>query len=151
MKPSGTYHPPEGWVKFSTLKPGEKFHDIKGQGRPVQYLKISVADTEVMNAVEFLTGTLVPFADDEFVYPTDAGWIAELECYGKIPDEVKRQGHQAIIAHIFQRSEGRKVDWAWRAAIEKYYPSLGLMSFSGPDRTIKWLMEQVKKETPNGG
>lgn len=149
MRPQGDYHPPQGWVKFSTIKPGEKFHDILQQGRPVQFIKtVQHADR---NAVNFQTGEHYTFDQDEFVYPTDAGWIAELECYGKIPDEVKQQGHQAIIAHIFQRSEGRKADWAWRAAIEKYYPSLGLMSFSGPDRTIKWLMEQVKKETPNGG
>lgn len=149
MKPQGDYHPPKGWVKFSTLKSGEKFHDILEHGRPVQFIK--VVEHGRRNAVNFQTGEHYTFDQDEFVYPTDAGWIAELECYGKIPDEVKQQGHQAIIAHVFQRSEGRKVDWAWRAEIEKYYPSLGVMSFVGAKATIKWLMEQVKKETPNGG
>jgi hypothetical protein len=143
MKPSGTYHPPEGWVKFSTLKEGEKFHDIF-RGQPVQFIE-TVPEGEC-NAVNFETGSHYLFDQDEFVYPTDAGWIAELECYGKIPDEVKKQGHKAIIAHIFQNSEGRKADWRWRAEIAKYYPSIQLMSFSGAGQCIKWLLEEVKKE-----
>jgi hypothetical protein len=157
VKPVGDYHPPEGWVEFSTLKSGAKFHNIVGDGSPTQYVKLVCAPfdektthlskgSRPRNAVNTDTGKLVRIDENEFVYPIDAGWIAEISCYGiEIPDEIKAKGHRAILAHVFSQCESRKADNRWREEIEKYYPELGMMSWSGAERTIAWLMERCKE------
>ncbi len=142
MKASAEYHPPEGWVPFSTLKNGDKFHDIGPKGQPVQYMKVSPAHCDPYNAVDLEHGQHEAFDAEEFVYPINTGWIAEIECYGKLPDEVKAGGHRAIIAHIFRQAQ--QGDWRWRDEISKYLPSIGVMSFLGPKNTIKWVFDRVK-------
>lgn len=142
MKPDGNYHPPKSWVKFEDLKPGTTFHEII-QGQPVEFIKLNTDDT-VWVAVNLTTGELVHFDYDDFVYPVNTGWLTELQCYGvKIPDEIKAKGHKAIITHIFNECEYRKADDAWREEVTKYFPSLGMMSWSGPHRTIPWMLKQI--------
>jgi hypothetical protein len=74
VKPVGDYHPPEGWVEFSTLKSGEKFHNIVGPGMPTQYVKLmatrlEMSEFEPFNAVNTDTGDQVFIDPGEFVYP----------------------------------------------------------------------------------
>ena len=134
---------PEGWVPFSTLNPGEKFHNVVGPGLPTQYVKLQTVPD---NAVNTDTGELVHIDEDEYVWSIDSSWIAEISCYGiKIPDEIKAKGHRAILAHVFSQCESRKADNRWREEIEKYYPELRFMSFCGPQRVIAWLVERCKK------
>ena len=38
----------------------------------------------------------------------------------------------------------KQINDAWRDEIEKYLPQLSVMSFCGPELTIRWLMEQVE-------
>jgi hypothetical protein len=137
---------PQGWVKFETLKNGAKFHDHIGGGSfggIIQFIKIEQCFG--LNAVRLDNGVAAIYAKDEFVYPIDTGWIVELECYGiKLPKEMKeKQDHREIVAYIFSQCEARKEGHRWRTAIEKYFPQLGIMSFSGAERTIQWLMERV--------
>ena len=67
----------------------------------------------------------------------DKEWRNALECYGwKVtgtPEEVVRKMMQ----------EYQKLDWHWQEEIAKYLPQIGVMSFSGPSYTIKWLMDRV--------
>jgi hypothetical protein len=150
MKSYNDYHPSEGWVKFETLEPGTTFHDII-DGQSVEFIKIKDIDTyliETRNATNLETGDLVLFDKNEFVYPINTGWLTELQCYGiNIPDEIKAQGHKAIIRHIFQFCEGRRVDEEWRTEVTKYLPSLGMMSWSGPYRTVSWMVKQMLQAT----
>ena len=151
VKPSGNYHPPEGWVKFETLKPGAKFHNVERPGLPTQYIKLQ-SDTGTY-AFNTDNGLPVTFDLDEFVYPVDNGWIAELACFGFKKEALEKQmaegGHRAVVAYVMSNCEARKADNRWRTEIEKYYPSLAVMSFAGAKRTIQWLMEQIKKEGTN--
>jgi hypothetical protein len=142
VKPFGDYHPPEGWVKFETLKPGAKFHNVEGPGLPTQYLKLQ-SETGTY-AANLDNGLPVLFDLDEYVYPIDTGWVAELAGYGfKISEKLQRKGYRAIIAHVMSHCEARKADERWRKEIERYFPQLAVMSFSGPKRTIEWLMDRV--------
>lgn len=152
MKPHGTYHPPEGWVKFETLEPGDTFHDIGAGGRVIQYIKtklvlgaIDVRNGPIYNSVDLDTGRHFQIAADEFVFPVKAGWLAELACYGfVIPKKVQEEGHREIIAYVMSHTEARKANDNWRKEIEKYLPQLGFMSFGGAERTIRWLMDHVE-------
>lgn len=58
MKPHGNYHPPQGWVKFSTLRDGAKFHNIMN-GQPVQFIKVSMAHCDPYNAVDLSQGARI--------------------------------------------------------------------------------------------
>ena len=148
VKPSGDYHPPAGWVKFETLQPGAKFHNVERPGMPTQYIKLQ-SDTGTY-AVNTDNGLPVVFDLDEFVYPVDNGWIAELACFGFKKEELEARmaqgGHRAVIAYVMTNCEARKADNRWRKEIEKYFPHLAVMSFAGAKRTIEWLMEQVKRK-----
>jgi hypothetical protein len=141
MKASAEYHPPDGWVQFFTLPAGAKFHDIGPKGQPIQYMKVDMPNGD-LNAADLESGQLQAFDDTEFVYPINTGWIAEIECYGKLPDEVKAGGHRAIIAYIFRQAQ--QGDWRWRDEISKYLPGINVMSFLGPKSTVKWLFDRVK-------
>ncbi len=132
---------PSSWVKFGTLKPGDKFHDCIDPGQPTQFVKMYGSGNWAANLD---TGVNSYHSDDEFVYPIDAGWIAELACYGfKISDELKAKGHRDILAYVFSQTEARKANDHWRKEIEKYLPQFGVMSFSGAERIIRWLFERV--------
>lgn len=43
----------------------------------------------------------------------------------------------------------RETDCRWREEIEKYLPQIGMMSFLGPQCTMKWLMERVDIKEPD--
>jgi hypothetical protein len=101
------YQPPKGWVEFSTLLPGAKFHNAVESGLPTQCIKLQdsvQSDVGGVNAVNLDTGGLVWIDSDEFVWPIDWGWISEISCYGiEISDEIKAKGHRAILAHVFSQ------------------------------------------------
>lgn len=67
----------------------------------------------------------------------DKEWRDAIACYGYdttgTPEEVLTK-----MAHEWQ-----KTDWRWRDEIKKYLPQLSVMSFLGPQSSIKWLMEHV--------
>jgi len=134
-------------VKFGTLKPGAKFHNVERPGMPTQYIKLQ-SDTGTY-AVNTDNGLPVTFDLDEFVYPVDNGWIAELACFGFEKDQLEARmaegGHRSVIAYVMSNCEARKESWRWRKEIEKHFPGLAVMSFAGPKPTIEWLMKQVKK------
>lgn len=72
--------------------------------------------------------------------------MAELKCYGfKISEELAAQGHRDILAYVMRHTEGTKANNTWRQEIANHFPSLNLMSFSGPQATIRWLMRQIEK------
>lgn len=149
MKQSGDYHPPQGWVKVGTLNPGDKFHDIGPDGQPIQYVKLELVipvsgPLPKFNAVSLHDGKQRAIDPDEYVFPIDAGWVAELRCYGfKFSEELLAQGHRAILAYVMARTESRKEHNAWRAELTKYCPSLAIMSFAGHKRIVSWVMEQL--------
>jgi len=150
VKATGDYQPPPGWVKFETLPPGAKFHNVERPGLPTQYIKLQ-SDTGTY-AVNTDNGLPVTFDLDEFVYPVDNGWIAELACFGFKKDALQEKmaegGHRAVVAYVMSNCEARQADHRWRTEIEKYFPHLAVMSFAGAKRTIEWLMEQVVKKDP---
>ena len=128
IKPFGDYNPPEGWIKFENLEPGKTFHEII-DGRPVEFIKLQIPvvtgllGAKSYNAVNLGTGELVEFDSDEFIWPIDAGWLAEISCYGvDIPEEIKVQGHKRILAHVFNQCEARKANNRWTEEVAKYFP-----------------------------
>lgn len=146
VKPFKDYHPPECFVKFETLRPGDTFHDII-DSKTVQFVKLLRRPSSPFNAVKLDTGEQVNLDEDEFVHPVNVGWVAEIECYGiKIPPEIKGKDHKHIVAYLFSQTEARKENDAWRAELTKYVPSLGHMSFCGPARTVRWVMEYLGHE-----
>lgn len=68
----------------------------------------------------------------------DKEWRDAIACYGYdttgTPEEVL-----AKMSHQWQ-----KADYRWRDEITKYLPQLSVMSFAGPQYTIKWLMNHVE-------
>lgn len=67
MKKQENYQPPDSWVPFGNLKPGDKFHDIY-DGKIIQFVKIQ---SNKENAVSLQDGKLWTIEEDEYV---DAGW-----------------------------------------------------------------------------
>ena len=65
--------------------------------------------------------------------------VAERE----LPEEIRNKGPRDVLAHVFSQCEARQADWRWQQEIEKYFPQLAVMSFLGPEPTIRWLMERV--------
>ena len=43
----------------------------------------------------------------------------------------------------------REINQLWHDEITKYYPDLAVMSFAGPEATIRWLIERIEETTPN--
>ena len=149
MKPYKDYHPPQGWVEFRTLKPSATFHDVI-DGRTVKFVKVKYDAGHL--AVNLQTGEITEFEADEFVYPVDAGWVAELRNYMGgvgIPKELEDEGPVAVLTHVFNHCDARKVDDAWRAELTRYVPSLGFMSFVGAKRVVDWVMERLGVKPSN--
>jgi hypothetical protein len=136
-------HAPPGWVKFDTLEGGDTFHDSY-VGHIVQFMKFKNSSPGIcFNAVNLDTGEPVMVSCDEFVYPVNAGWVAEIRNYGiEISDKVEKKGHKAVLNCLFQQCEARKANDKWREELTKYCPSLGICSFAGPERVVKWVMER---------
>ena len=108
-----------GWVKFETLAPGAKFHNVERVGIPTQYIKLQ-SDPGTY-AVNTDSGQLVIFDLDAFVFPVDNGWISELACYDFQKEELERQmaegGHRSVVAYVMSHCAARKADLRWRKAV----------------------------------
>jgi hypothetical protein len=135
---------PDCWVKFPTLNPGDTFHDILSDGQPHKFVKIQTLSSA--NAILLENGEPSIFSDDEFVYPVDAGWISELNCFVKLPEDIQKKEPRDIIAYVMRECDATKVSNQWRNELTKYVPSLAVMSFCGPARVVGWVMQQIGKK-----
>ena len=137
-------HAPPGWIKFSQLECGKTFHDYVGH--IVQNIKLQ--DNVNFNAVNLETGEPVNIDLDEFIYPVSAGWVAEIRNHGiKISDEMEKQDHKVILNYLFQQCEARKANDRWREELTKYCSSLAMCSFAGPERVVKWVMDERARKS----
>ena len=156
--PKNNYFPPDCFQRFGDMKPGTQFRNIEPikddkfshLTKHVHYVKIEDAKiyiNETENAVCIDTGKLVHFDDDEYFYPVDAGWIAEIECYMPLPEGIKKKPIDEIITYIFNHTQARQAHDAWHKEVEKYFPHVGALSFCGPKAYIGYIMKHVRLKT----
>jgi hypothetical protein len=59
------------------------------------------------------------------------------EAIAAITGQMPQGTPEEVVAGLFGNH------WAWHDEIAKYLPQIGLMSFLGPESTIRWVFQQV--------
>lgn len=78
----------------------------------------------------------------------DEAWLNALAGYTtaeeimRLREVLDKEGPEGVIKDLMKEFQQR--DWRWREEIEKHIPQISVMSFLGPESTIRWLMKQVE-------